>query len=55
MATERLFIEEDVQRLIDINVAPPRGRRNTALIMGGHVLGINPIRVIDAFSQECNR
>ena len=35
MPIERLFDEGDVQRLIDINAAPPLGKRDSALIMGG--------------------
>ncbi len=40
MPNERLFNERDVQELIDKNSAPPLGRRNAALIMGGVYWGL---------------
>jgi integrase len=42
MATERLFTESDIQKLIDNNAAPPFGRRNAALIMGAAYWGLTP-------------
>ena len=42
MATERLFTESDIQKLLDNNAAPPYGRRNAALIMGAVYWGLTP-------------
>lgn len=40
MPKERIFDEHDVQVLLDNNSAPPLGRRNAALIMGGVYWGL---------------
>lgn len=42
MAVERLFTEKDIQELLDMNAAPPFGRRNSALIMGAVYWGLTP-------------
>jgi len=49
MPNERLFDEHDVQTLLDNNSAPPMGRRNAALIMGGVYWGLTlyELSVID--------
>tara|TARA_Y100001001_G_scaffold158908_1_gene179093 strand:+ start:10235 stop:10915 length:681 start_codon:yes stop_codon:yes gene_type:complete len=39
---ERLFTEDDVQRLLDMNAAPPFGARNAALIIGAVYWGLTP-------------
>jgi integrase len=42
MPIERLFNESDVQRLIDMNAAPPLGKRDGAMIMGALYWGLTP-------------
>ena len=57
MPIERLFNESDVQRLIDMNAAPPFGKRDGALIMGALYWGLTPselslIRLEDIMDQS---
>ena len=57
MPIERLFSESDVQRLIDMNSAPPFGKRNAALIMGALYWGLTPseaslLRLEDVMDQS---
>ena len=57
MPIERLFDESDVQRLIDMNSAPPFGKRNAALIMGSLYWGLTPseaslLRLEDVMDQS---
>ncbi|MGX1201012.1 site-specific integrase [Marinobacter sp. MBR-105] len=57
MPIERLFNESDVQRLIDMNSAPPFGKRNAALIMGALYWGLTPseaslLRLEDVMDQS---
>lgn len=57
MPIERLFSESDVQRLIDMNSAPPFGKRNAALIMGALYWGLTPseaslLRLEDVMGQS---
>ncbi|GBO88633.1 site-specific integrase [Marinobacter salsuginis] len=57
MPIERLFNEGDVQRLIDMNAAPPFGKRNSALIMGALYWGLTPyelslLRLEDVMDQS---
>ena len=57
MTVERLFSESDVQRLIDMNSAPPFGKRNAALIMGVLYWGLTPseaslLRLEDVMDQS---
>lgn len=42
MSIERLFNESDVQRLVDMNAAPPFGKRDGAMIMGALYWGLTP-------------
>jgi integrase len=57
MPIERLFSESDVQRLINMNSAPPFGKRNAALIMGALYWGLTPseaslLRLEDVMDQS---
>ena len=57
MPIERLFNESDVQRLIDMNAAPPFGKRNGALLMGALYWGLTPsemsiLRLEDVMDQS---
>jgi integrase len=54
---ERLFTESDVQRLLDMNAAPPFGHRNAALIISAVYWGLAPselslIRLEDVVDQS---
>jgi len=57
MPIERLFNERDVQRLIDMNAAPPFGKRDSAVIMAALYWGLTPselslIRLEDIMDQS---
>ena len=57
MPIERLFNESDVQRLIDMNAAPPLGKRDGAMIMGALYWGLTPaelslLRLEDIMDQS---
>lgn len=52
MAIERLFTEQDIQALLDNNSAPPFGRRNAALIMGGVYWGLSPYELSMLSNEE---
>ncbi|MFA0813339.1 site-specific integrase [Microbulbifer epialgicus] len=42
MAVEKLFTEQELQLLLDMNAAPPHGQRNAALIIGAVYWGLTP-------------
>lgn len=57
MPIERLFNESDVQRLIDMNAAPPHGNKNAALIIACVYWGLTPselslLRLEDVMDQS---
>lgn len=57
MPIERLFNDSDVQRLINMNAAPPFGKRNAALIMASVYWGLMPtesslLRLEDVMDQS---
>lgn len=42
MPVEKLFTENELQELLDMNAAPPNGERNAALIIGAVYWGLTP-------------